>query len=43
MNILKRDTVKEKLDLHLKEFVFRRKHEADLWMGFVNAIKNYKT
>ena len=42
MNILKRDTVKEKLDLHLKEFVFRRKNEADLWMGFINAIKKYK-
>ena len=42
MNMLKRDMCKEKLDIHLKEYLWRRKHENNLWEGLLESIKNYK-
>ena len=39
MNISPRSRTKGQIDEFLAEFIWRRKHKTDLWMGFIEALK----
>ena len=40
MGIPKRNRVKDEIDDHLFEFIWRRTNEIDLWNGFLNALRD---
>jgi IS1 family transposase len=42
INLSSRECDEDEIEMHLMEFIWRRKHRDDLWKGFLDALKKYK-
>jgi len=40
MLIKPRNRVRDNIDMHLHEFIWRRKHSKDQWKAFIDAIRD---